>query len=107
MKIQKLNVSKNEISDLSGPALYYFLSSTRGLEVLYLHWNLIKGSGGRHIAKALQRNPIIKVLDISYNSIGGEGDSECIYQWCKLIENNKLELTHLDISYNNLTISEL
>lgn len=49
------------------------IETNDSLEELYLHWNLIKGSGGAEIFKALITNKNMKVLDMSYNLLGCGG----------------------------------
>ena len=51
------------------------IETNDSLEELYLHWNLIKGSGGAEIFKALIPNKNIKVLDLSYNLLGCGGSN--------------------------------
>ena len=38
---------------------------------LYLHWNSLGVEGGRLLAEGLLKNKYLKVLDVSYNSLGG------------------------------------
>ena len=68
--IYKLNISKNRLSSEIGPLLRNYLATTHDLAELYLHWNNLGVIGGRAVAEGLMENIYLKVLDISYNSIG-------------------------------------
>ena len=64
-----LNLSKNYITDRVCGELKNILDSNE-IEELYLHWNLIKAQGGKDIFEGLKSNESLKVLDLSYNSLG-------------------------------------
>jgi Ran GTPase-activating protein (RanGAP) involved in mRNA processing and transport len=102
-----LNLSKNDISDDIRDSLYTYLCDTKSLEVIYLHWNQIKAACGIRIAKALTRNLSIKVIDLSNNRMGGHDHNDLITVWCRTILTPKLELRHLDLSFNSLSIPEM
>jgi Ran GTPase-activating protein (RanGAP) involved in mRNA processing and transport len=71
-----LNLSKNYISDRVCGELKNILDSNEIYE-LYLHWNLIKAQGGKDIFEGLKSNESLKVLDLSYNSLGkGKGSQK-------------------------------
>ena len=44
------------------------------LQVLFLHWNKLQPKGGLAIAKALQENQSLQVLDVSYCSLGPKSE---------------------------------
>ena len=43
------------------------------LKELYLRWNLITDEGGSWIFKSLLINENVRVLDLSFNSLGCDG----------------------------------
>ena len=45
-------------------------------EALYAHYNRIMGPGGGTIADAISKSKSIRMLDISFNSICGNGKNE-------------------------------
>ncbi len=40
------------------------------MKVLNLHWNKIKFKGGLRLAESIEKNEILKILDISWNLLG-------------------------------------
>lgn len=46
------------------------LAKNKNLQELYLHWNCIRSKGGGIIFRELYKNDTLKVLDISFNSLG-------------------------------------
>lgn len=42
--------------------------TSRKLQTLLMHWNLVRGNGLQAIAKCVQHNQTLQVLDISFNS---------------------------------------
>ena len=68
--IRKLNLGHNLISDISGVVIGKMLTYNSSLNVLYLHWNKIRGKGGEAIANAFKDHPTLKVLDLGSNAIG-------------------------------------
>ncbi|CAD8082483.1 unnamed protein product [Paramecium sonneborni] len=105
--IRKLNLSQNQITDNVTQELQNFLQSNLSIEVLILNWNQLGPQSGIGIAKALNQNKNLKVLDLSYNHLGFNEKSNCIIQWCLLLENPNLALCHLDISYNQISEKQM
>ncbi|CAK83556.1 unnamed protein product (macronuclear) [Paramecium tetraurelia] len=105
--VKKLNLSQNQITDKATQELQNFLISNLSIEVLILNWNQLGPQSGIGIAKALNQNKNLKVLDLSYNHLGFNEKSNCIGQWCQLIENPNLALCHLDISYNQISEKQM
>jgi Ran GTPase-activating protein (RanGAP) involved in mRNA processing and transport len=60
-----LNLSMNNLSDLSCPLLSELLESKSSMHELYLHWNLISSRGSEMLFDRLQTNRSLKVLDVS------------------------------------------
>lgn len=81
--IRVLNLSNNQIScqSMDGIAqllrkVYYpSIIKSLSLEELFLHFNQIKHNGGIILFKAMCKNQYLKVLDMSFNKLGG--DKEC------------------------------
>ena len=42
VNIKSLNISQNELSDGLSDRLYNFLTNTKSIEIMYLHWNQLK-----------------------------------------------------------------
>jgi len=55
---------------------------------LYLHWNNIKSSGGAKIFQGLKDNIYLKVLDLSWNSMGGSDNEECTKAMTEVFQDN-------------------
>ncbi|CAD8076826.1 unnamed protein product [Paramecium sonneborni] len=102
--VKLLNVSKNQITNASYPFIKQMIETNDSLEELYLHWNLIKGSGGAELFKALIPNKNMKVLDLSYNLLGCGGQSltPILKQF---FEENK-DMIHLDLSANQFSLPD-
>ncbi|KAL4487307.1 hypothetical protein ABPG73_005817 [Tetrahymena malaccensis] len=100
LHLEILNVANNSITNQGAIYINRMLKGQTRLRELKLHWNRINGIGGKLIAEALYHNDYLKVLDISYNSMG-IGDPECSVYWAKMLsKDSKCGLIHLDLSYN-------
>lgn len=79
------------------------------LRELYLKWNQIKGEGGALLFCQLQENSSLKVLDLSWNSLGvGSGSrmsQNSTEALCDMLRMNKT-IIHMDLSNNNFSIKE-
>lgn len=64
-----------------------------------MHYNKITFKGGFYFFKGLSKNTVLKVLDISFNKLGGNKD--CTNEICNLIGRPHPELIHLDLSHND------
>lgn len=83
-----LNLSKNGVGCISFcRELMDFLAANIYLQELYLHWNNICSEGGACIARGLTLNKYLKVIDLSYNSLGHDQQQAshgCALQWKEL-----------------------
>lgn len=127
-RIQVLNLSKNNLTDNAIGKVDYedntkdkgiakVLRTCTSLKGLFLHYNRIRGPGGKVLADNLRVNRFLKVFDVSFNSIGapiGNADKQLAAQkreeyaraWGACFKKNQ-ELIHVDISYNNLRLAEM
>ena len=75
--LRVLSLRENLITDLGIKAIAEMLEiNTTNLKELRLGWNNILGIGGKMIAEALRSNTFLRVLDLSWNSIGSNGLSQ-------------------------------
>lgn len=97
-----LNLAKNGLTRTSLPALVSFLLNRSHINELYLGWNYFKADSGTIIAQTLLENESLKVIDLSYNSIGVSDSQNCPKMFAKLFQNNSnySEIVHIDLSYN-------
>ena len=77
------------------------------LKELRLHWNQIMARGGIMLAKALNVNTKLRVLDLSWNSCGSGGvtPTEVGTVWGNSLAENKT-LLHLDLSFNKIKYAD-
>ena len=80
------------------------LIENQQLDELYLHWNKITGSGGAAIAEGILTNQNLKVLDLSWNSLGNS--EKCLRAFSKVFVKERLQIIHWDISFNKFTFNE-
>jgi hypothetical protein len=60
-----------------------------------------RAKGGVYIVNSLIYSPSVRVLDISWNSLGSSPTQELIEKFCELL---RVEgLVHLDMSYNKFS----
>ena len=104
-KMSELNLAKNQLTDVSCDAIAHLVYDTFYLSTLILHWNLITGEGATKILKATARYYNIKVLDLSWNSIGTFKSKVFANQLAEVLTGQE-NLLHLDISHNNLKDEE-
>jgi len=71
-----------------------------------LHWNSLKVYGGGAIFEAVYTNEYLKVLDLSWNSIGTCSTKENIVKIIKALSKESKSLVHLDLSFNKFTLEE-
>ena len=69
-----------------------------------MHWNQIKSEGANFIFKSLAANENLKVIDISWNSIGN-GNPSVAAAICEFLVTNK-EVIHMDMSNNKINYEE-
>ena len=67
-----LNLSNNKIDYKGGKILGEFIRDNKNLFSLILHGNCFGGWGGEYIAKGLQINNNLTVVDLSMCSLGGK-----------------------------------
>ena len=104
------------------------------METLLLHWNQIRSKGALALAKAIKNSNLIKILDLSFNSMGSGcirraiintdlkreeevvleqrhklKDFECsesAWKWRKTFLKNR-SLLHVDIGFNGFTPEDM
>ncbi len=85
-------MGENLISDVGVEAIAEMLDvNSTGLKELRLNWNNILAKGGFLLASALQTNDVLRVLDLSWNSIGSGAASlgEVGIKWGNALADNK------------------
>ena len=74
--LRSLRLSKNRLTDACIPSFVEIYDKYGcKLEEIYLAWNLISEEGGCRIADLLLDAEVIKVLDLSWNSLGSDKDA--------------------------------
>lgn len=95
------------IGDMCANELRELLESSVSLAELYLKWNNLRSEGGVQILQSLRKNQSLKVLDLSFNNIGGNAKKEDSVTFAPALNFSKLleevlvtnkKLIHLDIS---------
>ena len=102
--VRRLNMSKNFLTNNVAESIKYVLTANIFLQELYLHWNQIKSAGAISIFQGLLENEGIRVLDFSWNSIGG-GAPSVVPQILECFTVND-KIMHLDLSNNYFTYDE-
>lgn len=69
-RIQTLNISRNLINDDSCVSIANLLQRCLNLKILMCSWNHIRNYGASLIISKLKKHHVMRVLDISWNSIG-------------------------------------
>lgn len=70
--LEHLNISNNRITDSGAQIVAEFVSRSKKIDTLQMHWNKIRGRGSMYLSKALKNNRTLKVLDCSFNSFGSD-----------------------------------
>ncbi len=96
--IKKLNLSKNFLTDKSASKLASMLEGNPSITELYCKWNQFKSPGGLAILKAIGESSSLRVLDLSWNSLGLY-TSPFAKGFGEFIKKNQT-LMHLDLSNN-------
>ncbi|CAD8081706.1 unnamed protein product [Paramecium primaurelia] len=113
--MQKLNLSHNLITDKSMPEFNMLLQKNATLSEIYLHWNRIHQIGGQYIIAALFINYNVKVLDLSFNSLGirykddaqsPQKNRQPYQTWPDYFSSKNCNLIHLDLSNNQFNQSQ-
>lgn len=109
--LRVLNLSKNLLTDRVCGELKNILDLCK-INELYLHWNRIYAKGGIDIFEGLKSNSDLKVLDLSFNSLGKSMNRiTCAPQIGEFLSKDN-EMIHLDLSnnqfnkYDSLIISQ-
>jgi len=76
------------------------------ITVLFIHWNKIWAKGAIAILKALEKNQVVQVLDLSFNAIGADKTNSAATQFAITCQENS-GLVHLDISHCNFTLVDI
>ena len=98
--IKVLDLTNNNVSDFMADDVGLVLSSCN-LEEVYLGENNLQEAGIIKIAKALERNSILKVFDISNNNINGKAVNSIA-----TVLSNKTKLKGLYLNGNKLQAGE-
>jgi Ran GTPase-activating protein (RanGAP) involved in mRNA processing and transport len=110
--IENINLSHNELDELSAAVLAEFLSRSTSLKHLDLSWNsLYSAAAWKTLISAFQKNKTLLSLILSWNSLG----TECLPHLHKLIKDSqtieKLDLSCKyytnNMSYRNNCISNI
>jgi len=99
--LKKLNLSKNKLTNACTPALSEMLMKNDTLEELYLYMNVIQSEGAITLFNGLKKNNSIRVLDLSWNTIGANerGLGKAFFE---LFSTNN-SLVHCDFSFNKIS----
>ena len=100
-KLNTLNLSKNKITDVGCVLIAELVNDTFYLGTLLLHWNYITGDGASKILAATTRYGSMKVIDLSWNSIGRCKTKVFVKQFSEILTTQET-LMHLDLSHNKL-----
>lgn len=96
--LKVLNINDNNLSDDSGVKLGAVLETNISICEVYCQWNQFKTRGGNAILKALKENKTVRVLDLSWNSLGLL-NSTFAKTFSEFISSNT-SLIHMDLSNN-------
>ena len=100
MSLKTLILDHNKISDISCESINALETSVYTLKTISLYWNLIRGPGAAQIFSGILENFNIKILNLGWNNIGHFKSTDCINILCKMLKEENL--IHLDISHNGL-----
>jgi len=100
-KLTTLNLAKNGITDTACGAISQLISETFYLTTLILYWNYITGEGAAKILSAVGRYGSMRVLDLSWNSIGRSKTKVFVKQLAENLANQE-NIVHMDLSHNKI-----
>ncbi len=103
-KLTYLNVGQNMISDNSCANIASLLRDCLNLEVLIIYWNHLRNFGGSLIMGEIKSHPSLKVLDISWNTIGENLIHEPSIN--EIVKSEKLKETE-NRNFLNVSMSEM
>jgi len=75
--LEKLNVSKNKITNASGRAIGDALEANSTLRVFDVSWNVVGAEACAEISRGLKANDTLEYLSLAWNGFGDEG-GKCI-----------------------------
>lgn len=64
------NIGKTSYSSECSESMCQFLSSNRGLEILKLNWNNLRGAMGEKIIEGLTHCPCLREIHLNNNLLG-------------------------------------
>lgn len=68
--VRILHLSNNDLTHRAAKAISALIRDNRNLTMLFLHWNSLGSVGGAWIAKGVQENEYLQVLDLSFCALG-------------------------------------
>lgn len=71
-QLRILNLSNNDIRKRGGQILGGLIRDNKNLTMIFLHWNPLGGDASLSIAKGLQANQYLQVLDLSFCALGAK-----------------------------------
>jgi Ran GTPase-activating protein (RanGAP) involved in mRNA processing and transport len=103
--LSKLDLSANPLGETGIVELAKLLSPKGGggsLAALGLGWTEMSGQHGAAFLNAMAANRTLKILDLSFNTLGGTiSGRSCAKALGTMFSKNR-SLTHLDLSYNHI-----
>lgn len=100
----KLNLSENELSNMSGEALQEYFEFKNTVEELMIHNNAFNSNNLKSFLLNLNNQKKLSTLDLSWNKIGTNGE---IFKKFAVNLNNNDSLHHLDISHNHINKTDI
>lgn len=100
-KLATLNLAKNGITDSGCNAISQLISETFYFTTLILYWNYITGEGAAKILGATGRYSSMRVLDLSWNSIGRAKTKVFVKQLAENLATQE-NIIHMDLSHNKI-----
>ena len=82
-------------------ALAELLNANQKLQELYVSWNKIQGQGAAELLQAVGKHTALRVLDISWNSLGSRMSSVAVTFLSEALCTS-ISLRHIDFSNNQL-----
>lgn len=76
------------------------------LKILFLHWNKIQSRGFIKLFQAIEKNNTLQILDVSFNTVGGDKNNLAAKQFSIASQANK-SIIHLDISHCNFSLTDI
>lgn len=102
--LEKLDLSKNMLSEETSQQIADFLELTHTLKTLNLSWNRINDRAAIPLLQAMLKSHTIRNLNLSYNRLGKSNSMDIIEAIAKVV--NEGTIKHLDLSYNNFNAAQ-